>query len=204
MTTRRGRKSAFTLIELLVVIAIIAILIGLLLPAVQKVREAAARMACSNNLKQIGLACHNYESAYGKFPRSGEIFMPSPITGNMVKLQDYQSPLTMILPFIEQDNVYRQMDLKVRHNEGANATAGSDRPGAWGGDQDLPMPDQPTPGEPEGHPRLRMFRLCVPAIRGNQRRECGHHWLARRLLPCGNDRRRIPGSVLSRLRSGRL
>src|SRR5438132_11362525 len=111
---RRLRQQALTLIELLVVIAIIAVLVGLLLPAVQKVREAANRMSCQNNLHQIGLGLHHFHDAYGNFPTGGGDW------GDGISYQAGGNPYTgklqmagffyQLLPFIEQDNRWKSLD----------------------------------------------------------------------------------------------
>ena len=97
-------RNGFTLIELLVVIAIIAVLIALLMPAVQKTREAAARIQCANNLKQLGLAMHNYEGVNKSLPPS------------RIKV-GYATWAVLIMPYIEQQNIYRQWDLSKTYYE---------------------------------------------------------------------------------------
>lgn len=112
-------KKAFTLIELLVVIAIIAILIGLLLPAVQKVREAAARMSCSNNLKQLGLALHNHEATFQYFPTAGAYPIVTPPATRIASAWSVQA---LLLPYIEQENLQRLIDFNNSYNNQPNVT----------------------------------------------------------------------------------
>ncbi|VTS06362.1 DUF1559 domain-containing protein [Tuwongella immobilis] len=108
MATICPRRRAFTLIELLVVIAIIAILIGLLLPAVQKVREAAARMTCQNHMKQLGLACHNYHDSTGKLPAA--VLMNASVNNPADHNQNFgPNWMVLVLPYMEQDNLFRQV-----------------------------------------------------------------------------------------------
>jgi prepilin-type N-terminal cleavage/methylation domain-containing protein len=114
------RRRAFTLIELLVVIAIIAILIGLLLPAVQKIREAANRMKCSNNLKQLGLALHNHHDTNGVLPAARQQ-IANPANTSQVWIHSW-TPYT--LPYVEQEALFRQYRFDANWDDAVNAGAG--------------------------------------------------------------------------------
>ena len=102
--TPSSRRGGFTLVELLVVIAIIGVLIALLLPAVQQARESARRTQCVNNLKQVGLAVHNFHDTFGELP-------PSRIQ------YEYLGWSAVLLPFMEQTNLYDQLDLKKKYKD---------------------------------------------------------------------------------------
>ena len=135
-------RQGFTLVELLVVIAIIGILVGLLLPAVQAAREAARRMSCGNNLKQLGLALHNYESAMRRFPPSANT------TGGSAN-QPW-SGQAALLPFLEGDNVYKNIDFSVGYHHPINKANFPPN-----GIATVRVPVLLCPSEPEDKPRIK-------------------------------------------------
>jgi prepilin-type N-terminal cleavage/methylation domain-containing protein len=152
-----SRSKAFTLIELLVVIAIIAVLVGLLLPAVQKVREAASRMSCQNNLHQIALAAMNYESAYGHLPAGYLGCLP---VGNWANGQ-FVGHFPVLLPYLEQNNVYNTIQFNEFYNGQSTGPTGNifDPTLAlniWWSPDNIIYPDQ---NYSVAHDKLKVF-LC--------------------------------------------
>jgi prepilin-type N-terminal cleavage/methylation domain-containing protein/prepilin-type processing-associated H-X9-DG protein len=152
---RLHRPRGFTLIELLVVIAIIAVLIALLVPAVQKVREAAARVKCQNSLKQLGLALHNYESGNGRFPPAGTGYSwCASAQGGPGEARVFNSNgLVLLLPFLEQDNLYRRFNLR-------QASARTENAAAWRNENGTVVGDPTTNGNAAAASTVVPLFLC--------------------------------------------
>ncbi|MCA9130872.1 MAG: DUF1559 domain-containing protein [Planctomycetales bacterium] len=187
MHLNRSSRHAFTLVELLVVIAIIGILVGLLLPAVQAAREAARRMQCSNNMKQMGLALHNYESAYKRLPVAiwGENRNNNFNGTSSAFDDDGYGWMVSILPFVEQTNLYNQLDSQGQGTAWALGTPGAiesywqaNRSGDWaapipGGETVISFYRCPSSGMPERVPQT----YNIPGTSGGPPR-IEHRWAA--------------------------
>ncbi|MBA4062247.1 MAG: hypothetical protein C0501_00810 [Isosphaera sp.] len=202
---RDGRgPGGFTLVELLVVAAVVAVLVGLLLPAVQKAREGAARARCQNNLKQIGLAVHGYHDAYQFFPASG---WTGPAAGNPAGR--WHSWRAAILPYVEQETVRGVFDLNFHWWEGPNLTAAAktlplyECPSTAGRTPTRSAVAKPTPAP--GRPALTFARPLAPtdyeAIQGVQHGSINPHLpapvytSANRFSVMHRDSRNAMGSV---------
>jgi prepilin-type N-terminal cleavage/methylation domain-containing protein/prepilin-type processing-associated H-X9-DG protein len=183
----RRSRAGFTLIELLVVIAIIAILIGLLLPAVQKVREAAARMSCSNNLKQLGIACHSFHDANEGWPLGAEFNVGSGWTA-------------FILPYIEQDSAFK--GLTFREDGVANDQWAAGLPGVAG---NVTSASSSVRNIGFCELKFKMFRCPSSTIPDNYADISGDNWIVQRRAPANylgcvsgrivDDRRRITATT---------